>query len=197
MKMYKIAKHVSKESHSCLHCGSFLTPRGLSRNQRHHFPIGIDYVCSCGESRIWTNSIRSNKDIFIRIIDGENIDHPALNQGFCNDRFCGFCHGHFGPLMNGLLLDSNKKPMGYDDAEGVEKYIDMDNLAEFAETRNPELLSDRTGLATISTDLFGCRDQNHNGAIIGWGYQAEYSEGEYDPIYQAIRDMNLNLEEIL
>ena len=54
----KISKYINDECAICEHCGTFLQHKEITENNKHLFNIGFLYTCSCGKSRIWTNSIR-------------------------------------------------------------------------------------------------------------------------------------------
>ena len=104
MRMFKIAKHVSDHSHTCIYCNSFLIPSSFSRNSNHHFPWGIVYRCSCGKSGLWTNSIRGAKEFMDVVFGNIEVRNSSAEKGFCNDLFCPICFKWVLILKNGLYL---------------------------------------------------------------------------------------------
>lgn len=91
---------MTSESISCGHCMSPLNIIGLKTNGRHHFPVGQQWECSCGKSKVWTNSLR-DPDYFIKTIDE---DDDKYYQGVCNDKFCGRCYSRIRVLENGFEI---------------------------------------------------------------------------------------------
>jgi len=78
----------------------------MTENRKHIYNIGIMYSCNCGESKIWTNSVR-NESALLEHFEG-NTDH--YYQGFCNDKFCGICYMPLIPLKNGYILPGDNQP---------------------------------------------------------------------------------------
>lgn len=107
MNWYKQAKFITSESAKCGHCLGQLNVVGMSINDYHHFPIGQDWSCGCGKSKIWTNSIREPK-YFIEVLDDL---HDKYYQGVCNDKFCGHCHGRIDVLENGYEIPGDPQRM--------------------------------------------------------------------------------------
>lgn len=60
-------------------------------NKNHLYEIGQMWICNCGESRIWTNSIRNEKK-FINFLNGKKNawGEVGYTNGFCNDKFDGY-----------------------------------------------------------------------------------------------------------
>ena len=72
----------------------------ITENTKHLYTIGQLYSCGCSKSKIWTNSIRDEKNL-LNFIEGKS---SKYYQGFCNDLFCGFCYGTLLPLKNGYVI---------------------------------------------------------------------------------------------
>lgn len=89
-------------SHSaiCGHCLTNLEPKEIIENNKHIYNIGTIYSCSCGKSRVWTNSIRNENDL-IKFLEGKS---DRYYQGFCNDKFCGYCFSNLYPLKTGYQI---------------------------------------------------------------------------------------------
>lgn len=105
MNWYKIAKYTNNISSYCGHCGTHLETRSITRNPSHSYPIGTNYVCRCGKSSLWTNSIRHEENL-INFFEGK--EQRYIN-GFCNDRFCGYCNRIVYPLQNGAKLEGHEQ----------------------------------------------------------------------------------------
>lgn len=122
-------------SHSaiCGHCFSNLIPKDIVENTRHIYTTGTMFSCDCGKSKVWTNSIR-NEDSFVKFINGQS---DRYYQGFCNDKFCGYCFGHLYPLQNGYQLPNIMQSF---DRWGCPKHPQNQNIAMdgFAEDRENE-----------------------------------------------------------
>lgn len=87
----------------CEACGEPLTFRGLREdtdvNISHDYSPGMLYVCGCGRSQVWTNSVRNPEEL-MRVIGGQQ-KHPYI-AGFCNDKLCPICGGDIVPIKNGF-----------------------------------------------------------------------------------------------
>jgi len=66
----KFAKFINNKSALCEHCMTPLIARGVSVNKRHMYPVGTNYICTCGKSNIWTNSVRNAED-FVAEVEGK------------------------------------------------------------------------------------------------------------------------------
>jgi len=166
--LVKRAKHASDHSHWCHLCGGDLKPVEITKNRRHHFPWGMEHRCGCGKSGIWTNSIRNDVE-FVEGITG--IRHHHLAHGFCNDLFCPFCYNWILPLKTpGIFVKDTHEVARYNRDDQVYR------SEESGDVVNPR------GLEFL--DVYGCRSQEHNTDIVWRGYEDEYAEGEYEPIYQ-------------
>lgn len=77
--------HDSPASSWCLECNKPLKARGLVRNKKHLYDIGILYSCPCGKGTIWTNSVRNER----RLLAFFDRSSDRYTNGFCNDRFDG------------------------------------------------------------------------------------------------------------
>ena len=128
-----VAKFMNNHSALCAHCMTHLEPRDIVENNRHHYIIGTIYSCSCGKSRVWTNSIR-NEDALIKFFDGES---ERYYQGFCNDKFCGYCFSSLYPLQNGYQIPGIMQNF---DRWGCKKCEQNQNIAMdgFSEDRENE-----------------------------------------------------------
>lgn len=167
-KVVKRAKHMSASSHRCHLCGTYLKPVDVKRNPTHHFPWGMEHLCSCGESGIWTNSIRDDIE-FVKGLTG--IQRDDFIHGFCNDTFCPFCFDYVVPLQTpGLFIKGTRREVRYN--RGSRSYHDDDT----GEPIDPSMIE--------TFDIHGCRSRDHNTNIIWEGYGEEYGEGEYEPIYR-------------
>ena len=103
MNWYKVAKFVSPESDICGYCYKPLTPIQVALNTKHVYPIGILFVCRCSKSKLWTNSIRNEKNLLAFFAGQPNTwGEQGYTNGFCNDRFCGYCFQPVMPLENGF-----------------------------------------------------------------------------------------------
>lgn len=111
MKIIKFAKFVNNHSAICEFCSKPLLAREIVQNLRHQFPIGIMYICSCGKSRIWTNSLRA-PERFIQWVEGKINDNYGYYQGYCNDKYCGFCFNYIQCLKNGISVSGHNR--GFD-----------------------------------------------------------------------------------
>jgi len=195
MKIYRIAKHTSDHSHSCIHCGNFLKPQSFSRNSNHHFPWGIVYTCGCGKSGLWTNSIRGPKEFMDVVFKNVKVMNSTAEKGFCNDLFCPFCLAYVQVLKNGLEMDSLNKPAAYANKDNKEyyvtdydKYITLFNTnSELVKKHNPECMGKEAFDVVKSVDVCGCRTLKHNLGIIMHGSSSEYGEAQYRPIYAWIK----------
>lgn len=90
-------KHHNEKSMVCGHCRSFLDQTSIVNNPKHIYSTGTMFRCRCGNSAVWTNSIRGDYE-FVPNFERPDYDH---RRGFCNDAFCGHCFGYFQPLRNG------------------------------------------------------------------------------------------------
>jgi hypothetical protein len=102
MKIYRLAwKFAKGGSYICELCNGSLYPLSITNNPNHHFNPGQLMECSCGKSKVWTNSIRFPEDL-IKWCDGEEVPHhhdPTV-WGFCNDEYCPYCWRPFRCLKN-------------------------------------------------------------------------------------------------
>lgn len=98
--MKRVAKFINDHTSMCLHCHGYLKPVAVEKNPHHIYDIGTRFQCKCGKSRIWTNSIRGEKNL-LKFFDGL-LDY--YHNGFCNDLFCGFTHKPIDVLKNGIQV---------------------------------------------------------------------------------------------
>lgn len=199
-KITKIAKHVSGKSHYCGLCGTFLKPRFLSKTPRHYFPWGIMYTCECGNSSIWTNSVRNHEEFKKVVLQGVPLDDIFGVSGFCNDIFCGECFKNIIPLKNGLWF-IDKNPIAIIQGETKDDYslyriMDLEKyIRDYIRGKrdfNPEYMGEEINLdrdfygQIHGVDIYGCSSKDHNLAIVHTKSENEYGEGEYKPIYNWI-----------
>ena len=178
MKIYKIAKHVSDHSHSCIYCKSFLKPSHFSRNKRHHFPWGINYDCGCGKSGIWTNSIRGEQEFLDVVYKNSPIRNNFTEKGFCNDLFCPVCFSFFGVIKNGLGMSTLDKPATYVSEDKKDYYITNYELYMVKYNKNPdsvrkhdpECMGKEAHDIIKYVDILGCRSLKHDLGVISHGY---------------------------
>jgi len=129
-----LEKYISKKSHFCLYCNTFLRPREVVVNKNHLYKIGQLWVCDGGESKIWTNSIRDEKR-FIDFLDGKR----SYTSGFCNDKYDGYgLQKPVMPLKNGYLVPGHSQMA---DIWGVKGQPPNDKIAVW---RNEEHLGGDT-----------------------------------------------------
>jgi hypothetical protein len=94
----RTAKFKNEHSMRCAHCYGYLLPDEKPViNTNHQYPYGILYVCRCGMSQVWCNSLRAPWH-FVKWLNGTE---PRYTSGFCNDAYCGFCHEYHRPIVNG------------------------------------------------------------------------------------------------
>jgi hypothetical protein len=190
MKIIKLGKHISNESHQCLYCGGFLRPTGFMENRSHHFPWGILYECGCQKSQVLSNFIRSEQE-FVAVISGK--EWKSFWSGFCNDKFCPFCYSNLGVIFNGLVIDSNNQPYVYINSLNAlfsitdyDKFIDK-AIMDYKGARNTyssEYLKPTREVGKIKgVDIAGCNQCKSNRGIIAY-FSREYGEGEYEKIYE-------------
>lgn len=88
--LQKLAKYTNSHSTICEKCLGYLVPTHIAINPKHHFTIGQMFECPCRKAKIWTNSIRNEKE-FMRFLDGKPdfMGRVEYTQGFCCDKFCG------------------------------------------------------------------------------------------------------------
>lgn len=177
------AKFWNSRTSFCKYCGSDLAPVSVVRNDRHHFYWGQLFECPCGESSLWTNSVRDEKEIR-DLLSGKSLDesgkYPGVAAGFCNDLFCPVCWKGVVPIENGVEFVR--------DASGklVEIFISRDGI----EISGRGKISDDAEIGRIlsvkiiSFDIFGCSSGSHNDGIVNRGFAFEYGESEYGPIYE-------------
>ena len=158
MKIIKLAKHVlPNKTYKCGICNQWLDIIAVTNNPKHFFNPGQHYSCPCGESQIWTNSVRKLDDLE-KYCDGEILKGFSPEQyGFCNDKFCPKCWSGFSVIKNGQLRIDNKN-VSQDDlfklkekGEDIQKLYDDDRLS--------------------SVDVHGCQKCQDNQNLIhqGWG----------------------------
>lgn len=138
MSWYKQAKFITSESAMCGHCMSQLNVIDMSINDNHHFPIGQDWSCSCGKSKIWTNSLRE-PEYFIAVLEGQE---ERYYHGICNDKFCGHCHRRIDVLENGYGIPGTIQRMdryGCRSCE-VNQMLLMDGFKELREGETGPIL---------------------------------------------------------
>jgi len=99
----KFAKFINNKSALCEHCMKPLIARGVSVNKRHMYPVGTNYICTCGKSNVWANSIRNAED-FVAEAEGTPNHIYGYYQGFCNDKFCGICLSTLTMIENGVKV---------------------------------------------------------------------------------------------
>ena len=103
MRIYKLAwKFTKGGTYTCALCMSPLHVMDIVNNPNHHFNPGQLYECSCGKSKVWTNSIRYPEEL-IDWCDNKEVPyhHDPLTYGFCNDEYCPYCWKHWVCLENG------------------------------------------------------------------------------------------------
>lgn len=91
-------KYLTYGAAACEHCRNDLVGVYVSENLRHIYHIGQYWFCNCKKSRIWTNSVRSEKRFLEYLLKKED----RYTNGFCNDMFCGYCYAPIYPLKNGV-----------------------------------------------------------------------------------------------
>lgn len=133
-----VEKYVSSRSAYCNHCGDRLFPVYIVENPKHIYKFGQLWKCHCDNCRLWTNSVR-NAHAFI-----ESANDPSSHyyQGFCNDKFCGFCFAKLPyPTKNGVE-PSFPYPTRMDQWEcpnGHNKDLLMDGYKEYGEGQEEEI----------------------------------------------------------
>lgn len=204
MRIYKIAKHASDKSFTCHKCNGNLIPSGFAKNTNHHFPWGINYICKCGESKIWTNSIRSYREFKTIVLDNKPWD--SYWSGFCNDLFCAKCLKPHTITFSEFMADSNNN-LYWDDykAQKIYKVLNIRDILIHRNSKYVKNLPEMSGEEYIRKidknvdgkvvikkylDVGGCLNCN-NCSIIRNGVEFEYGEGEYTPIYNWLK-MNKN-----
>jgi hypothetical protein len=95
-----LEKFMNDRSAYCGHCETPLRAVGIVNNNKHIYERGQMRECNCGKSKIWTNSIRDLK----ALIDYFKGNSKSYYQGFCNDKFCGYCFSSIYPLENGVHM---------------------------------------------------------------------------------------------
>jgi len=98
-KIHKQGKFVNNSCCLCGICGTNLEARKVVKNPGHLYNVGTLFTCRCGQSQIWTNSIRNYK----ALVEHLNSDEDYY-QGFCNDKLCGLCFAPIVPKENGVLV---------------------------------------------------------------------------------------------
>lgn len=193
MNWYKKAKHISPISQYCIYCKNNITPHSFSRNPKHHFPWGINYKCSCGKSGLWSNSIRGEQEFIDHVFNNKKLENFPFLEGFCNDLFCPICYSNIQVLKNGLLMDNYDNPIIYINKNYY--YISNYNQYILDYTKNipinikkPYVSEKTNNNINKSVDIQGCKTLQHNIGIIRRGYSEEYGEGEYQPIYEWIKN---------
>ena len=200
MSWYKKAKHITPISHYCIYCKTNIVPHSFSRNQRHHFPWGIVYKCDCGKSGLWSNSIRGNREFLEHVFEDKPLEDFPYLEGFCNDLFCPICFSIIQILKNGLDLDLAGDPMVYI-PESEKKYYYLSDYDAYIRSYNKDVynptaatvdapyIGEEADVEKIArrVDVAGCLTLAHNIGIIRRGYEFEYGEGEYQPIYDWIK----------
>lgn len=91
-------KYMNDESAFCEFCHAPLTGAGIIINPRHIYDVGQMRTCKCKKSKVWTNSVRNE----VRLLAFLNGETDRYTNGFCNDKFCGYCFDHLYPLKNGV-----------------------------------------------------------------------------------------------
>lgn len=69
----------------CEFCNGWVSYVDLSRNDTNKYEIGQLFECECGESKIWTNAVRHEKNL-VKFLEGKISEY---SNGFCNDLFHG------------------------------------------------------------------------------------------------------------
>ena len=105
MSWYKQAKFLNNVSAFCGYCRTNLFAQSVSLNPNHYYPIGTDFICTCGKSKVWTNSIRDEQALlsFFKGLPGPT-NKTFYYQGFCNDKICGYCKRPLDTLENGATI---------------------------------------------------------------------------------------------
>lgn len=139
MNWYKTAKFMnpmSPGSAVCGHCSTPLKPVGISVSDRHHFPIGQEWSCSCGKSKIWTNSIRDHEALIKHFEEG-----TPYYQGICNDKRCGYTGDWIVPLENGVEVPwTNQRMDRYGSRAEENQNIIMDISKELPENGDQPII---------------------------------------------------------
>lgn len=133
MSWYKVSKFITQESAMCGNCMSRLYPIGISISKNHLYPIGQDWSCGCGKSKIWANSIRNEKAFVSHVESG-----TPYYQGICNDKRCGYCSSWIFPLQNGVEVPGINQRMDRYGCKNCQQNqnIIMDTFKELPENGN-------------------------------------------------------------
>lgn len=99
-----MSKFFTTGAGACLHCRSGLIDVDLGQNASHLYSVGILYACPCGQSALWTNSVRrvytlEDAKLFLSRISQPGGYWPG---GYCNDLFCGVCLTNADVLKTGI-----------------------------------------------------------------------------------------------
>ena len=92
-----LEKYMSTTSDRCAKCKGYLLPKKMTLKPRHIYNPGMLFSCRC-TSLIWCNAVRNDAKL-IEFLEGYS---PRYTNGFCNDKFCGYCWDHLQPLQNGV-----------------------------------------------------------------------------------------------
>jgi hypothetical protein len=102
MSWYPLVKTASKflndQSMICEFCQKPVRVIDVRTNPHHIYNIGQFMSCPCGQSTVWTNSVR-NEQALLSYFSGKT---DKYYQGFCNDRFCGKCFQYLRCFKNGV-----------------------------------------------------------------------------------------------
>jgi hypothetical protein len=93
-----LEKFMNDRSAYCGECHRPLLGEEIVRNYKHIYDIGQMRQCTCGKSKVWTNSIRNEVNL-VAYLTGKS---DRYYNGFCNDKFCGVCFKPLYPLQNGV-----------------------------------------------------------------------------------------------
>lgn len=130
---------MNDESAFCEFCHGPLVATEIVINPKHIYDIGQMRKCKCGKSRVWTNSVR-NETKLLAFFDGEA---DRYTNGFCNDKFCGYCFGYLYPLKNGVTAPwpAENRMDRYGCTKGHNENILMDCFQEGKENDTPPILA--------------------------------------------------------
>ena len=175
-QLTKVSKHMGPQTAFCKDCLADVVPIDVTYNPKHFFHFGQHFSCPCGEAQIWTNSVRNPKQL-TAYIKGEDTSH-IHPSGFCNDRFCPICWNSVGAIQNSYMLYSDNGRLRHVEYSPEKRSYFYDDTGE------PLKITQDNVRNLSSYDLFGCRGRQHNQSIIMRGFDYEYGEGEYEPIFE-------------
>jgi len=163
-------KHtIPNETYKCGYCDGLLDVVDVTVNPRHHFNPGQEYMCPCGKSQLWTNSVRYI-DALKDYCDGKPVDHTKDPEkwGFCNDEFCPGCWEYIRVLSNGRLTLDGEEILSNDLWELCDK--DSDKMRDMWISGRVKQISPE--------DIYGCNGCVNNDRIIRVGKKGGEFEGQ-------------------